>query len=94
MNTPFKANLMLLLVTIFWGSSYLFMKIGLVVIEEFNLIALRFGIAFLLSAIVFRRRLVHAIYQTIKCGFHHSWDSPTRICGIVGTVIFNIFGNA
>ena len=42
---PLKADLLLVLVTLCWGSSYLFMKIGLGSMGEFNLIALRFGIA-------------------------------------------------
>lgn len=81
MNTQFKANFMLLLVTVFWGSSYLFMKMGLVVVQEFNLIALRFGIAFLLSGLVFRRRLIHADYKTIKYAF------------LLGSILFSVFAS-
>lgn len=43
----------MLVVTICWGASYLFMKMGLDSIEEFNLIALRFGLAFLCAAAFF-----------------------------------------
>ena len=43
---PIKANLMILLVTMTWGTSYLFMKIGLETVPSFSLVALRFGIAF------------------------------------------------
>ncbi|MNW35618.1 putative DMT superfamily transporter inner membrane protein [compost metagenome] len=52
-----KANLLVLLVTLGWGFSYLFMKLGLESIEEFNLLALRFGIAFIVTASVFHKRL-------------------------------------
>lgn len=52
-----QANLMLLIVTILWGSSYLFMKMGLDSLQEYNLIALRFGIAFLLAALFFPARI-------------------------------------
>lgn len=64
--SEFKSNLLLLFVTIIWGSSYLFMKMGLDTISEFNLIALRFGIAFLLAAMVFYRRLKQLNYITLK----------------------------
>ncbi|MEW9674192.1 DMT family transporter [Ammoniphilus sp. 3BR4] len=81
MNIQLKANFMLLIVTIFWGSSYLFMKLGLVGIQEFNLIALRFGIAFILAGIVFHRRLLHADYKTIKYAF------------LLGSILFLVFSS-
>ncbi|MGG3467631.1 DMT family transporter [Neobacillus pocheonensis] len=81
MSTQLKANLMLLIVTIFWGSSYLFMKMGLVSIPEFNLIALRFGIAFLLAGIVFYRRILKADFKTIKYAF------------VLGTILFSVFAS-
>ncbi|TQR17921.1 DMT family transporter [Psychrobacillus soli] len=63
---PLKADLLILLVTIFWGSSYLFMKMGLDSIAEFNLIALRFGLAFILAGAIFFRRLLRIDKTTIK----------------------------
>lgn len=62
----YQADLMLLMVTIFWGTSCLLTKIGLGGIGEFNLIALRFVIAFTLAAIVFRRKVMTADRKTIK----------------------------
>ena len=59
MNTQLKANFIMLIVTLFWGSSYLFMKMGLESIQGFNLVALRFGIAFILAGIVFYKRFIH-----------------------------------
>jgi drug/metabolite transporter (DMT)-like permease len=72
---------MLFIVTIFWGSSYLFMKMGLVAIQEFNLITLRFGIAFILSGIVFYRHLIHADYKTIRSAF------------LLGSILFCVFAS-
>jgi len=43
-------------VALAWGSSYLLMKIGLDSISPFNLIALRFGIAFICMALLFSSR--------------------------------------
>lgn len=79
MKSQFKANFMLLIVTIFWGSSYLFMKMGLSGIQEFNLIALRFGLAFILSAAVFYRRMLKADYKTVKHAF------------LLGSILFLVF---
>lgn len=63
---PLKAELMLLVVTLFWGSSYLFMKLGLNSLGEFNLIALRFGLAFIIAGLLLRKRLRGITAKTIK----------------------------
>lgn len=76
---PLKADLLILLVTIFWGSSYLFMKMGLDSIAEFNLIALRFGLAFVLAAAIFFRRLLRLDRTTIK------------YAAVLGFVLFLVF---
>lgn len=68
-GTRIKADLMMVMVTMFWGASYLFMKMGLHSIQEFNLIALRFGIAFLIAVLVFYRRLLKIDGKTILYGF-------------------------
>ena len=60
---------MMVIVTMFWGASYLFMKMGLDSFQEFNLIALRFGIAFLLAGAVFYERLLKIDCKTIFYGF-------------------------
>lgn len=48
-----KAELLMASVSLVWGSSYLLMKVGLHSISPFNLIALRFGIAFICMVILF-----------------------------------------
>lgn len=65
---PHKAELLLLMVTMFWGSSYMFMKMGLDTLGEFNLIALRFGLAFILAAVLFHKRLRSMNLRTLKYG--------------------------
>jgi drug/metabolite transporter (DMT)-like permease len=72
-KTYLKADFMLLLVTMIWGTSCLLTKIGLGGIQEFNLIALRFLIAFALSAIVFWKKIkqidrMTVIYSAILSG--------------------------
>ncbi|WP_373845135.1 DMT family transporter [Clostridium sp.] len=64
------------LITIAWGSSYLFMKMGLDSIDVFNLVALRFGIAFLLTAPIFYKKLCNIDKKTLLYG------------GILGAALF------
>ena len=63
------ADLMMFVVTICWGSSYLFTKIGLDSLGVYNLIFLRFGIAFILAALIFHKRILKADFKTIKYSF-------------------------
>ena len=69
MKIQLKADLMLLLVTFFWGASILLTKLGLDGIEEYNLIALRFIIAFLLSGLIFYKHLFKVDFKTVKYAF-------------------------
>ncbi|PIC71238.1 EamA family transporter [Sporosarcina sp. P16b] len=78
-DTQLKANFMMLIVTMLWGSSYLFTKIGLDSIQEFNLIALRFGIAFILAGAVFYKRLIRIDLKTVFYGF------------LLGSILFVLF---
>ncbi|WP_333859498.1 DMT family transporter [Clostridium sp.] len=71
-----KADLIIALITIAWGSSYLFMKMGLDSIDVFNLVALRFGIAFLLTAPIFYKKLCNIDKKTLLYG------------GILGAALF------
>lgn len=76
---PLKADLLILLVTICWGSSYLFMKNGLDSVPVFNLIALRFGLAFLVAAAVFAKRLRQVKLAALKYAF------------LLGLILFAVF---
>jgi len=69
MKSQLRADLMLLMITFFWGGSILLTKIGLVYLQEYNLITLRFGIAFLLSGIVFYKNLIKTDFKTVKYAF-------------------------
>ncbi len=66
MKIQLKADLALVLVAAFWGSSCLLTKMGLEGMAEFNLIALRFIIAFFLMAAVFWKRLKNTGLTTVK----------------------------
>lgn len=66
-------------VTLAWGSSYLLMKIGLSGIGPFNLIALRFGIAFLFMLLTFLPRFRSLTLKTCLKGV------------LMGSILFLIF---
>ncbi|NLA27073.1 MAG: DMT family transporter, partial [Firmicutes bacterium] len=66
MKVQQKADLALVLVAAFWGSTSFLTKMGLEDIEGFNLIALRFIIAFFLMAPLFWKRLKAANLIVVK----------------------------
>lgn len=60
------ANLLFLIATMGWGSSYLFTKFAVHELEPFTLVTIRFGLAFFIAFGVFFRRLFPVSKQTIK----------------------------
>ena len=74
-----KAELLMMSVSLAWGSSYLMMKVGLNGIGPFNLIALRFGIAFVFMSLAFLPRWRQLTRQVLAKGL------------IVGVILFLIF---
>lgn len=79
MKPQAKADLAMLMCTLFWGSSYLFMQMGLKDLETYNLIGIRFGLAFLLAAALFHRRLLGTNRKTV---FHAL---------VLGAILFGVF---
>ena len=69
MTRQAKADLMLMMITVFWGSSYVLTKVGLGTLGPFSLTALRFIIAFGVSAPVFGRNIIDADKKTYKYAF-------------------------
>jgi drug/metabolite transporter (DMT)-like permease len=61
-----KADLALILVTMFWGASCVLTKIGLSGLEPLTMIAIRFLLAFVLSAAIFWKRIAASGLTTIK----------------------------
>lgn len=66
MTAKIKADLMLLLVTLFWGVSYLLLDISLDELEPFTLSAARFLLAFLVAAMFTFKRLIKVNFITLK----------------------------
>lgn len=61
------ADLTMVCIAMAWGTSYLFMKLGLGVLPPFTVLALRFCIAFLIVASIFFKQLNHT-WRTIGNG--------------------------
>lgn len=74
-----QADFLIVLATMAWGSSYLLMKIGLADIPPCSLIFLRFGIAFLVTGLLFFKKIITAPKKTIL----HS--------AILGFILFSLF---
>ncbi|MBT2724950.1 DMT family transporter [Bacillus sp. ISL-46] len=79
MSNQTKANIMMVIVNIFWGSSYVFMKIGLMSLQTFNIISLRFLIAFIITGFLFYKRIMKVTKQAIISSF------------ILGFALFGVF---
>ncbi|KQL39261.1 hypothetical protein AN960_09860 [Bacillus sp. FJAT-25509] len=56
--TQKQANLLMATVSIGWGTSYIFMKLLADTVSPFTVVALRFGIAFLIMIIIFNKKLI------------------------------------
>lgn len=55
--TQKKADALIALVAIIWGSSYLLMKVSLTELRVFTIISLRFGLAFIAAALIFCKKM-------------------------------------
>lgn len=63
-----KADFALIFVTLMWGASFIMTKNALVGLETFNFLAIRFGIATLISAVVFYGKIRHMEKRTFLLG--------------------------
>ena len=66
MNKQLQANFLIVLVALFWGSTYFLTKMAVAELEPFNLTALRFGTAFIITALFFFKRIRKADRVVIK----------------------------
>lgn len=74
-----KANILMIIVTIFWGLSYTFMVLGLEVLEAYNVVALRCFIAFIVAGLIFYRKMINISFKTIT------------YAAIQGSLLFAVF---
>jgi drug/metabolite transporter (DMT)-like permease len=63
-----RANVLLIIVTMIWGSSFLIVQNTLTLVSPFTFLAMRFGLAVLVLAFLFRKRLMHISYSEILSG--------------------------
>ncbi len=61
-----RADLLLVMVTSFWGASYYLADLCMTELPPLNLSALRFGIGFLLLAVIFRKNVLGVNRTTLK----------------------------
>ncbi|MEK4629184.1 MAG: DMT family transporter [Solibacillus sp.] len=79
MSLQGKANLLMVVVTMFWGLSYTFMVMGLEILEAYNVVALRCLIAFIIAGLIFFPKMLRVNKKTI--GY----------AAIQGTLLFIVF---
>lgn len=68
MSKQLKADIGLLLVTVGWGASFLLTKNALSELPTFNFLTIRFFLAFILSSIIFLKKMINVDKKTIKYG--------------------------
>lgn len=68
MSKQFKADIALLLVTVGWGASFLLTKSSLSELSTFNFLTIRFFVAFILSSIIFYKKMINVDKNTFKYG--------------------------
>lgn len=76
------ASLALLLVAMLWGSSTVLNKVALTAVDPFSLIAMRFTLAFIVTFIIYFRKLPLVTARTLK-----------RVL-VLGTLLFLLYGAA
>lgn len=79
MSLQGKANTLMVIVTMFWGVSYTFMRMGLESLETFNIVAWRCSIAFIVAGLIFYKRMKNINKQTLT------------YAGIQGFLLFAVF---
>jgi drug/metabolite transporter (DMT)-like permease len=77
--TQKQANLILATVSMGWGTSYIFMKLCVDTVSPLIIIALRFGIAFIVMMAIFYKKMIHVDAKTLKYS------------AIDGALLFGIF---
>lgn len=79
MGQQTMANLLLTVINAFWGLSYVFMKLGLGSLQAFNIVGLRFLLAFFIAGILFYKRLMLVTKKVIISSF------------MLGALLFGVF---
>jgi drug/metabolite transporter (DMT)-like permease len=86
LNNQKKANIIMVIVTFFWGLSYVFMKMGLDSLQVFNIIFLRFILAFIIAGILFYKQLLKVKMKTLISSF----KLATLLFGVFASVTYGV----
>ncbi len=65
MSLQQKANVLMVIVTMFWGLSYTFMMMGLEALQTYNIVALRCTIAFIIAGLIFYKKMKNVSSKTL-----------------------------
>lgn len=84
--TQKQANLLMASVSLVWGTSYIFMKLLANNVSPFTVIALRFGIAFLVMFVLFYKKLMNVNVKTLK----YSAIVGALLCGIFIALMYGM----
>ncbi|MER2190483.1 MAG: DMT family transporter [Solibacillus sp.] len=84
--TTKKANFLLMLISIGWGTSYLFMKIGIEEMGAYAITFWRFIIAFLVVGMIFHKQLLQVNRKTLT----YSAVSGVILFGVFITIIYGM----
>jgi drug/metabolite transporter (DMT)-like permease len=86
MMTQKQANLILATVSMAWGTSYIFMKLGVDTIPPLTIVALRCGIAFILLAAIFYKKIIRVDAKALK----YSAIMGALLCGIFIGLVYGV----
>lgn len=81
-----QANLILATISMGWGTSYIFMKLCVDTVTPLTIVALRFGIAFIVMMILFYKKIFRLEVKTIK----YSAIVGALLCGIFFALLYGM----
>lgn len=84
--TQKQANFLLATVSIGWGTSYIFMKVLADTVSPFTVVALRFGIAFLIMIVMFNQKLISINIKMLS----YSAIVGVLLCGIFISLMYGM----
>ncbi|HJF32687.1 MAG TPA: DMT family transporter [Sporosarcina psychrophila] len=84
--TQRQANWILATVSLAWGASYIFMKLTVDAIPPITIVALRFGIAFIVMAAIFFKKIIRVDAKTLK----YSAIVGALLCGIFIALMYGV----
>lgn len=84
--TQKQANLILATVSMAWGTSYIFMKLGVDAIPPLTIVALRCGFAFIILAALFHKKIIKVEAKVLK----YSAIMGALLCGIFIGLVYGV----